>query len=54
MGKFYVAITVNSQKYKLCKEDVKRIFTFKRRNTPTFPLFNRQEKEHEDGNTSCD
>ena len=54
MGKFYVAITVNCLRYKLCKEDVKRIFTFKRRNRPALPSFDGEEKEHEDVNTSCD
>jgi hypothetical protein len=45
MGKFYVTITLKSLRYKLCKEDVRRIFTAKRRNTPTLPAFHRGEKD---------
>jgi hypothetical protein len=54
MGKFYVTISLNSLRYKVCKADVKRIFTFKRRNTPALPSFAGNVKEQEDENTSCD
>ncbi len=54
MGKFYVAIALNHLRYKICKEDVKRIFTAKRRTMPALPAFRRSEKDQEDANTSCD
>lgn len=47
MGKYYVAVTTNSTKYKLCKEDILRVFSLKIRKIPRLPAFNHFQKMRE-------
>lgn len=44
MGKYYVAVTTNSTKYKLCKEDIQRVYSLKIRKIPRLPAFNHSQK----------
>jgi hypothetical protein len=55
MGKFYVSIASNSLRYKLCKDDIKKIFSIKKRKVPSLPTFLETEKNADyEENTSCD
>jgi hypothetical protein len=55
MGKFYVTIATNCLKYKLCKDDIQKIYSIKKRKIPSSPAFPHFEKDQEyEENTSCD
>ena len=39
MGKFYVYIEINASKYKLCKDDIKNIYSLRKAKLPELPTF---------------
>jgi hypothetical protein len=39
MGKHFVAVALNSTKFKLDREDIKKVFIFKQRKIPRLPSF---------------
>lgn len=53
MGKFYVYIEVDTNKYKLCKYDIKEMYSYEKSKRPKLPPFNLQS-EKEDGQTTFD
>lgn len=46
MGKFYVTIVKNTLKYKVCKDDIKKVFSIKKRKIPSPPHFTKFEKDN--------
>lgn len=54
MGKFYVAVLIRGLKHKVCKDDIRKISSFKRRNIIAPPAYFPAEKEHDEEGTSCD
>jgi hypothetical protein len=52
MGKYFVAIANNKTQYKLCRDDINRVFSFKVRKLPKIPgFFNDIHNKEDDTST---
>lgn len=55
MGKHFVAIANNATKYRLDRDDIKKVFIFKQKRLPRLPAFNSFQKDSDnDSMTNCD
>lgn len=55
MGKFYVTVSVNQKKYRLCKEDIKTVSSQSLRKHPRVPAFETFQKDQEyEDITNCE
>jgi len=48
MGKYFVTINRNNHKYKLCRDDIKQVFSCKVRKIPKVPAYNNMQKNKEE------
>lgn len=55
MAKYFVTLAHNCNKYKVSKEDIKRVYSAKIKKAPRIPAFDRCEKDSSyESDTSCD
>lgn len=45
MGKYFVTLATKSRNYKVCREDIKRVHSFKFKQTPKVPKYHKEEDE---------
>ena len=53
MGKFYVYISLDKKKYKVCREDIREVFSLKKTRLPIAPSY-ASHSDKEDQQTSLD
>jgi hypothetical protein len=39
MGKYYVSVSINTKKYQVCRDDIKKVYAHKLRKIPKLPVF---------------
>ena len=55
MGKYFVTVAANAKHYKVCREDIKKFYSFKLRKMPALPAYDPMELDKEsDSLTNCD
>jgi len=45
MGKYFVSVTAHNRKYKVCRDDIKVVFSCKVRKAPKLPSYHPFEKQ---------
>lgn len=54
MGKYFVTIANSQRNYKLCRDDINKVFSCKIRKLPKVPTFNKHSFEKEiDSASTC-
>lgn len=43
MGKYFVTLACNSHNYKVCREDIKKVHSFRFKKTPKVPKYHNEE-----------
>jgi hypothetical protein len=45
MGKYYVSLAVNTKKYQVCREDIRKVYSHKLKKIPRLPAFAKNDKD---------
>jgi hypothetical protein len=55
MGKYFVSVQANSRIYRVCRDDISKVYSHRLRKLPRQPAFDPAQKQHEDDYlTNCE